>query len=758
MGHTGPPGTPGATGPRGPSGQSGVTGATGATGLRGPTGQSGPTGPTGSKGTTGATGETGPTGPTGPTGSTGNDGYDGQPGAAGGSLRWFYNATPDEIPSSGHISFNNADPSAATKMWLADSDGSGHACEGWNALASGRGSTVTIYKVGDSSSFIIFTISGAVTDKTGYWEWNIAAQLTAYGVANIHGGDDVFVGQSLSGLGGSTGATGPTGPAGATGPTGDTGQDGGTGPAGATGATGPRGHTGATGPTGSRGLTGPTGNTGATGDTGPTGPAGPTGSGATGPTGPTGPSGARGPTGPAGPTGTQGATGPASSFVTVPFAHGDFAGGSLAIGTVAAGLGVSLVVVVVDAVFDGAATISVGDAGDTDRLMTTGQNTPTVAAVYDTHPAYQYGVDTGVRVYFGGTPTVGSGRVYVYTCALDLATVLLNGNSAGSQKITTLTAASANGDAISYGQSGVKLTDLAVGASALDASAKFEVQSTTQGSRPVPSMTTTQRVAISTPAEGLTVYDTTLSRVCLYRGGAWGVGPDKNIYPPSRIATDANALMLYYLSEAAAPLVNSGQGGAADFSISGSPYAATFPSVYGNNCMEFPGTGYGYGAGVSLVGVTSITFSCWYYCMKQRALGRVFMKKYRADNAWSSPYAALEISHENATDGTWFVQITTGAGTIRNLSVTLSAIPTGKWVHLGFTYNGVTLITYMNGVPMDSATYTAALDIGAGELEVGGGSGVSSVYGAICDARIDNVVRAPSWWQAEYRRGALMET
>ena len=39
-----------------------------------------------------------------------------------------------------------------------------------------------------------------------------------------------------------------------------------------------------------------------------------------------------------------------------------------------------------------------------------------------------------------------------------------------------------------------------------------------------------------------------------------------------------------------------------------------------------------------------------------------------------------------------------------------------------------------------------------------GFSGVSSVYGAICDARIDNVVRAPSWWQAEYRRGALMET
>jgi hypothetical protein len=52
------------------------------------------------------------------------------------------------------------------------------------------------------------------------------------------------------------------------------------------------------------------------------------------------------------------------------------------------------------------------------------------------------------------------------------------------------------------------------------ASAKMQVESTTQGFLP-PRMTTTQINAIASPAEGLTVYNTTISHMCFYQAGSW---------------------------------------------------------------------------------------------------------------------------------------------------------------------------------------------------------------------------------------------
>ena len=52
------------------------------------------------------------------------------------------------------------------------------------------------------------------------------------------------------------------------------------------------------------------------------------------------------------------------------------------------------------------------------------------------------------------------------------------------------------------------------------ASAILDVQSTTKGVR-MPNMTTTQKNAIASPAAGLMVFDTTLSKLCVYSGAAW---------------------------------------------------------------------------------------------------------------------------------------------------------------------------------------------------------------------------------------------
>jgi len=52
------------------------------------------------------------------------------------------------------------------------------------------------------------------------------------------------------------------------------------------------------------------------------------------------------------------------------------------------------------------------------------------------------------------------------------------------------------------------------------ASAQLEMVSTTQGFLP-PRMTTTQINAIVSPAEGLVAFNTTISHLCCYQGGAW---------------------------------------------------------------------------------------------------------------------------------------------------------------------------------------------------------------------------------------------
>jgi hypothetical protein len=58
------------------------------------------------------------------------------------------------------------------------------------------------------------------------------------------------------------------------------------------------------------------------------------------------------------------------------------------------------------------------------------------------------------------------------------------------------------------------------GGTSVNASAQFQVDSTTKGFLP-PRMTTTQKTAIGTPATGLVVYDTTLNKLSVYTGSAW---------------------------------------------------------------------------------------------------------------------------------------------------------------------------------------------------------------------------------------------
>jgi len=61
---------------------------------------------------------------------------------------------------------------------------------------------------------------------------------------------------------------------------------------------------------------------------------------------------------------------------------------------------------------------------------------------------------------------------------------------------------------------------MVIGSNTRATSAKLDVQSITQGLL-IPRMTTTQKNAISSPVEGLKVYDLTLHKECVYTGSVW---------------------------------------------------------------------------------------------------------------------------------------------------------------------------------------------------------------------------------------------
>jgi hypothetical protein len=230
---------------------------------------------------------------------------------------------------------------------------------------------------------------------------------------------------------------------------------------------GPQGNAGAAGATGATGLTGATGVAGPAGVAGPQGPAGATGP--AGPVGLTGATGVAGPAGVAGPQGPAGATGPAgpvgltgATGVAGPAGVAGPQGPAGATG--ATGL-------------QGPAGVAgpQGPAGATGLTGAVGPQGPQGLA-----GLLASGSAVGNTPYWDGSQWV-----------LNSANVFNNGSSVG------------------------------IGTVSPSASAALEVNSTTKGIL-LPTMTQTQRNAISTPATGLLIYQSdNTPGFYYYNGSAW---------------------------------------------------------------------------------------------------------------------------------------------------------------------------------------------------------------------------------------------
>ena len=107
-------------------------------------------------------------------------------------------------------------------------------------------------------------------------------------------------------------------------------------------------------------------------------------------------------------------TGVSAKQKSINFSYGDVT--TQTIYALTAGQRITQVEIVFDVAFNVVSTISVGDSGNTQRLMTTGQNNPLSTDVYATTPFYKYASNTDILLTLntGIGATQGSGVVIVY--------------------------------------------------------------------------------------------------------------------------------------------------------------------------------------------------------------------------------------------------------------------------------------------------------------------------------------------------------
>ena len=108
-----------------------------------------------------------------------------------------------------------------------------------------------------------------------------------------------------------------------------------------------------------------------------------------------------------------------------------------------------------------------------------------------------------------------------------ISTALLINNGAGSNSITLRVRNTADGlnrnfymDTLNLYLQKTSLGSVSIGTDVINASAVFQIDSTTKGFL-MPRQTTAQILLIATPAAGLQVYNTTLNQPCFFDGTIW---------------------------------------------------------------------------------------------------------------------------------------------------------------------------------------------------------------------------------------------
>jgi len=183
--------------------------------------------------------------------------------------------------------------------------------------------------------------------------------------------------------------------------------------------------------------------------------------------------------------------------------------------------------------YDGTTTIPAIQIGDSEvglnglgydsangiRIITGGSQTQILNKTEIRFKYWGGGAEPALGIYATDAVGVTNGR----GSSLVLSGGRSSGNANGGDIIFKSSSSGASGTSLNSLVEVARITNsgnVGIGATSIDASAKFQIDSTTQGAL-LPRMTTTQRDAIASPATGLSIFNTSTSQPEYYSGTAW---------------------------------------------------------------------------------------------------------------------------------------------------------------------------------------------------------------------------------------------
>jgi len=259
----------------------------------------------------------------------------------------------------------------------------------------------------------------------------------------------------------------------------------------------------------------------------------------------------------------------------------------------------------------------------------------------------------------------------------------------------------------------------------------------------------------------------------------------------TRVAPDNNDLVVWKLDDAAAPFVNSSTSPSAPShavsdlaTLSGSPLLRQ-PSLFAasgtNSCVLFTGNQSGsprnFIAGANnFIPQPPITVSMWYFLRAYNSSGATQhgLTKQTTTGNWSGvlfgsvdlAQSRTYLSSGQSNQFDFFFNTGTSQPGGNAFVQAEYTIPLHVWSHIGMTYDGTTVLSYINGnlVGSNVASPTGNIFYSGtpgpwfiGAIPSGSGSPEES-SASYCDIRIANVVRPQSYFANIYQQGTFNNT
>jgi hypothetical protein len=222
----------------------------------------------------------------------------------------------------------------------------------------------------------------------------------------------------------------------------------------------------------------------------------------------------------------------------------------------------------------------------------------------------------------------------------------------------------------------------------------------------------------------------------------------------SRVAPDANDLLVWSFQEEAGSYVNAGSVGAGgDLGTVGAVVARGAPGLWGEKSAYFPG-----GALNSLVkgaagaanrpGGSAFTISGWvYFPVVVAGLDFYVIRYYHSTDSWTSPWYSFSFAIESGDKR--FRSVSRFSITDASAKAVSPWELSDGWHHTGVSFDGTELIQYLDGCEVARVTPAGAPDWGTDGSWAFGGNGSLATEHPECgfkDWRVANIARDAAWF------------